>query len=363
MELRYYIIFGVVFLVLQLFLYSLGRTFGWLFNLTLRKRRFITLVSFLAVDAIFLLQMARVITAVREIAMVLAFLLFAFFASLITGLFYHLTRKHRRINTWLRIAYPVILAGITGTAVYNAYMPVVIHQTIVLDKPLEKPLRVGLASDLHLGKLFGNQQLDELAAIFQRENVDLILLPGDIMDDNTKIFEAENMRPHLAKLQAPLGVYATLGNHDFFGEQRQIAQAIEDAGIQVLWDQSVMINHQFTLVGRNDATFHERPSTKSLLQSVDTTKPVILLDHQPNEIEQHAKLPIDVQVSGHTHKGQVFPANLITKMLYRLDYGYEKIGNGHFVVTSGYGFWGVPIRLGSQSEVWILEIQGKNAAN
>ena len=86
---------------------------------------------------------------------------------------------------------------------------------------------------------------------------------------------------------------------------------------------------------------------------------MFLLDHQPNEIEEHAKLPIDLQVSGHTHRGQIFPANLITRFIYPLDYVYEQIGNGHFVVTSGYGFWGIPMRLGSQSEVWILEVKGK----
>lgn len=83
-----------------------------------------------------------------------------------------------------------------------------------------------------------------------------------------------------------------------------------------------------------------------------------MLDHRPTEIEKHSKLPIDLQVSGHTHKGQIFPANLITALIYRLDYGYEKIGLGHYVVTSGYGFWGIPMRLGSQSEVVILDVTG-----
>ena len=82
------------------------------------------------------------------------------------------------------------------------------------------------------------------------------------------------------------------------------------------------------------------------------------MDHRPDQIEQHARLPIDLQVSGHVHNGQVFPANLIVKQLYRLPYGYEAIGNGHFFVTSGFGFWGIPFRLGSQSEVWIIDVSG-----
>lgn len=99
-------------------------------------------------------------------------------------------------------------------------------------------------------------------------------------------------------------------------------------------------------------------ATATLLKQVDTHKPVILLDHRPSQIEQHAQLPIDIQVSCHVHNGQVFPANLIVWAINRVHYGYERIHNGHFFVTSGYGFWGVPFRLGSQSEVMIIDVQG-----
>lgn len=357
MELRYYFTYAAVFIFLQLFLYSFTRTLGWFFNLSITKRKALTLISYLVVNAIFLLQLARVISAFRSVALLLAFLLFAFLASIFTAFCYHLMRKKK--SHWLRIAYPFILFGSLGLGVYNAYVPKVIHQTIVLDKPLDKPLRIGVASDFHLGKLFGGKQLDKLAEIFNQENVDLILLPGDIMDDNVQAYIAEDMRPHLAKLKAPLGVYATLGNHDFFGQQELITKEIEAAGIKVLWDQAVEIGNQFTIIGRNDHLYKKRPTTAELLQNVNTQKPVFLMDHRPDEIEIHSTLPIDLQVSGHTHRGQIFPANIVTYLMYRLDYGYEKIGNGHFVVTSGYGFWGIPLRLGSQSEVWILEVKGK----
>jgi hypothetical protein len=355
MELRYYIIFTVAFLALQLFLYSFGRTLGWLFNLQPKTRKWITGLSILGVDALFILTLTPTITAFRSVALILALLLFAFMLSILTACIIKLSKG--KASKCLRATYPFAFAGIIGLSVYNAYTPVVIHQTLTLDKPLKQPLRIGLASDTHLGKLFGDKQLDELAEIFNREKVDLILLPGDIMDDNVEAYVAENMRPHLAKLQAPLGVYATLGNHDFFGEQQQIAQEIQKAGIQVLWDQAVEINGQFTIIGRNDKTFRDRVPTEKLLVEVNTELPVFLLDHQPDEIEKHAQLPIDLQVSGHTHKGQIFPANLMTKLIYPLDYGYKKIGNGYFVVTSGYGFWGIPMRLGSQSEVWILDVK------
>ena len=98
---------------------------------------------------------------------------------------------------------------------------------------------------------------------------------------------------------------------------------------------------------------------EKLLLQVEPGKPVILMDHRPSEIMAHSKLPIDIQLSGHIHNGQIFPANLLAAYVNRLAYGYEKIGLGHYFVTSGYGFWGVPLRLGSQSEVWIIDVKGK----
>jgi len=99
-------------------------------------------------------------------------------------------------------------------------------------------------------------------------------------------------------------------------------------------------------------------ATTALLAHVDTEQPIVLLDHRPSDIEAHSQLPIDLQVSGHTHNGQIFPANFIVSAINRLGYGYEAIGKGHFVVSSGYGFWGIPFRLGSRSEIWLINLVG-----
>lgn len=363
MELRHYITFAVSFIVLQLFVYILNRTLYWLFSdkLSHKARRVIRLLTYGIANFVIILSITRVFSF-RVGAFLLVCLLFVSFTSIACALIYRLLCRHvvqTSLNRTLRLIYPFALAGLVTFALYNAYVPTVRHYQVTLDKPLS-PIRIGVASDLHLGKLFGAKQLDRLAQIMQQENVDLILLPGDIMDDNVEAYLNENMRPHLAKLQAPLGVYATMGNHDFFGAQQTIAEEIQRAGIHLLMDQSVTINHQFVIVGRNDNLYTQRLSTEALLQNVDTSLPIFLLDHRPDQILQHAKLPIDLQVSGHAHNGQIFPANIVTKMMYPLSYGYEKIGNGHFFVTSGYGFWGVPMRLGSQSEVFIIDVVGNN---
>lgn len=363
MEFRYYIIFAVVAVVLQLFLFIFDRTLRWLLKNKLSKTSLLglSLFAFLSINAVILLTIFRIYPNFRLSAWILAFLLYSSFASLSCFILFKLGKQWQnstKFNRTLRLFYPIVLAGLFGLSIYNAYTPKILHYQIQLNKPLPS-LRIGVASDFHLGTLFGGKQMDELATIFNREKVDLILLPGDIMDDNVNAYLAEKMQPHLAKLKAPLGVYATLGNHDFFGDKIRVAQEIRQAGLQLLEDESVVVNHQFVIIGRNDEMAVNRPETKTLLQTVDTKLPIFLMDHRPTDVMKHSQLPIDLQVSGHTHKGQIFPANLFTMLMYDLAYGYKQLGNGHYFVTSGYGFWGIPLRLGSQSEVLIIDVIGK----
>ena len=355
METRHYITMAVALLALQFMLFGFSRTLGWLFNLNPKTRTKLTLILFLLFNALIAIAPLRLYAeSFRVSALLLTLLLFSTFSSAIVGIL------HRFFKSWdkaLKLLYPILFLGFIGLGLYNAYTPVIRHYQVKLDKPMQ-PLRIGMASDLHLGRLFGSTQLDTLADIMRQEKVDIILLPGDIMDDNVNAYLAEKMQPHFANLQAPLGVYATLGNHDFFGDQQRIEAEMRKAGIIPVMDESVVIDGRFTLIGRNDDLVKNRPTTAQLLKGVNTALPVILMDHRPTEIEQHANLPIDIQLSGHAHNGQIFPANFIVKLIYRLSYGYEQINHGHFFVTSGYGFWGVPMRLGSQSEVMIIDVVG-----
>lgn len=251
-------------------------------------------------------------------------------------------------------------AGLLGLAIYNAYVPVVRHLRLTIAKPLAAPLRIAMVSDLHLGWLVGNHHLDQLKQIIQREKVQLLLMPGDIMDDDIKHYQARQMHSHLQALvnQLPLGVYATLGNHDLYGNRVAISTALQQAGVQVLTDQAVVINEQVWLAGRLDDVVGNRKATAELMPP-NLNQLIILMDHRPSEIDKNSQLLIDLQVSGHTHNGQIFPANFIVKYLNTVAYGYKKIRNTHVVVSSGYGFWGVPFRLGSQAEVWVIELVGE----
>lgn len=264
----------------------------------------------------------------------------------------------------------VSFGGFVGLAVYNAYTPVVRHLTINIDKPMAFDVRFAVVSDTHLGSLVGRRQLDKLTEILVGQQVDVMLMPGDIMDDDTKIYEADEMATSFARaMTAPsFGTVVSLGNHDLYRTHafEKINAAIKDSKAILLNDESMTMDIvkngetvRLNFIGRYDEHYHARKSAQALVAEVDTSLPTILLDHRPSQIEQNVALPIDLQVSGHTHNGQVFPANFIVKYLNRVAYGHEEINGTHVVVSSGYGFWGIPFRLGSQAEVWVVDMKGK----
>lgn len=356
-------VFIAVLIALQFLIYCAARALLWQFRIQApaQRKTFYILAYALCNGftlAALILRQSLLFRLNAALLVALLYIALTGLAVLVIGRIARRLRQPEKLGRDLRRIAPALLIALFALSVYNAYTPVVHRVSIRIDKPLAQPVRIGMASDTHLGTLVGARQLDKLAQIMQQEKADIILLPGDIMDDDTAAYEAEHMQPHLSKLRAPLGVYATLGNHDLFGAQRQITRAIEAAGITVLND-GIIETGGLTVIGRPDDLDKGRLKTAELLKQADTSKPVVLLDHRPSEIELHSTLPIDIQVSGHVHNGQIFPANLIVRAINRLHYGYEKIGNGHFFVTSGYGFWGIPLRLGSQSEVLIIDVEGR----
>ncbi|TNH05837.1 metallophosphoesterase [Testudinibacter sp. TR-2022] len=358
---RYLIIFAVVILTAQLFIYVTNRGLRWYLKPYIGQKCgfLLSALLWLLPNILMAITASRVFPQYRITAFVLFLLAYAFMLTLGLWLIRLLVKRvvnPLKLDRTLRLVAPLLYVSIIGFGLYNAYTPYVQHYAIHSDK-LQGSLRIGLVSDLHLGKLFGAKQLDKLAEIMQQQQVDIILMPGDIMDDNLTYYLAENMQPHLQKLRAPLGVYATLGNHDFFGAQQQIRLALQAAGINVLADEAVSIDNRFVVVGRNDHLDKTRLPLNQLLAHLPQDNRLrILLDHRPDDIIENSQLALDLQLSGHAHKGQVFPANLITNVIYPLDHGYLNLNNRHFVVTSGYGFWGIPFRIGSQAEVVVIDI-------
>lgn len=274
----------------------------------------------------------------------------------ITNLVIYLFKK--RAVFWIGTGVVTIFTLIFMIGSFNAWNPVVRHYDITLSQSNEQPnLKIMLASDLHLGPVVGESHLQKLVDIAEEVKPDIILLAGDIIDDHIEPYQEENMGETVSNLQAPLGVYAISGNHDVYGNDLpKLVQEMNQAGIQFLRDEAILVNDQFYLVGRKDLAEGGRKTNASLLKDLDQTKTIIMLDHQPSELNEAQKAGVDILLSGHTHKGQLAPANLLTGMLFENDGGYLKKENLHSFVSSGFGTWGPPLRIGSRSEVMVINI-------
>jgi predicted MPP superfamily phosphohydrolase len=247
---------------------------------------------------------------------------------------------------------------------WNASNPIVRNYEITIPKGAGKlkELRIAVASDLHLGTIVGNKKLQVLVDRMNSLKPDLILLPGDVIDDDIKPFIRYNMGGIMKQLKAPLGVYAVLGNHEYMGGHiKEFTEQMRASGVDVLMDRSVRIADSFYVIGRKDKAAESikpngRMQLEELLADVDQSIPLILMDHQPHRLDKAEAAGVDVMLSGHTHRGQMMPNHYITRRLFELDWGYLKKGNLHAIVSSGYGTWGPPIRIGSRSEIIELVI-------
>lgn len=285
------------------------------------------------------------------------FMVYAALMTAVIALIYCWLLKREHRPKLIRSIGVMIYVGIVSLTVFNAYSPVVHRLTVLTNKPLDKPLNIALASDTHLGRWFGNRQIDKMVSLIDEEHPDMVVLAGDIMNDTTIYYDKTNMHEHLSKLRAPLGVYAVLGNHDYLGYEEAIAEAVTNAGITVLDNKSVLLNESVWLVGRSDDVDSKRLSAEKLLSTVNVDKPVIFLEHRPTAIDEIKDLPVDLHLSGHTHGGQIFPLTMLKQWFQPLVHGTKNIKDTQFLVSSGYGFGAVPFRLGTRAEIWMITLQ------
>lgn len=212
-------------------------------------------------------------------------------------------------------------------------------------------MSVVAVSDIHLGNMIRRPRLEKYVELINKQNPDLILIAGDLFDRNLHSVKIQKMDQVLSKLKAKHGVYAVLGNHDYFGNVNQAIDIINRSGIKLLRDSAVTIDNHLHLIGRDDRTNSRRKPLKHIISDIRGELPTLLMDHQPANLKEAVENNIDVQISGHTHNGQIYPINRIVAKIYELAYGYRKTGKTHFYVSSGLGLWGAPIRLGTQSEI------------
>ncbi|SET52580.1 hypothetical protein SAMN05660297_02671 [Natronincola peptidivorans] len=241
----------------------------------------------------------------------------------------------------------------------------IVRYEVQLDKEVEtlQEVNIVMLSDLHLGRFVNRNQLEKIVEEISSLSPDLIVMPGDIIDDRVDTFVEQNMMEVFHKLNPPLGIYASMGNHEYIGGQVEEAEKyFIKSGINVVRDQHVKIANAFYLVGREDKAYERfigspRKSLEEILLDVDRGLPIIMLDHQPVDIDEAGAAGVDIQLSGHTHRGQLFPFRIFTRKIFMVDWGYEKIGNTHVIVTSGAGTWGPPMRVGHSSEIVHVKVR------
>ena len=252
----------------------------------------------------------------------------------------------------------MVVLFVYGNIHYNNKVRVRIE--LPTGKKLAHEYKVVMMSDLHLGYHNRRKELARWIDMINAENPDLVLIAGDIIDGSMRPLKEERMAEEFHRLKAP--VYACLGNHEYFSGSPEAQQFFRDAGIHLLIDEAAVIDSSIVIIGRDDRMNMRRKPIKELVSQ----NPLfgkgqgeafsIVLDHQPYNLDRAEAAGIDFQLSGHTHRGQVWPISWITDHIYECSWGNHQRGNTRYYVSSGIGIWGGKFRIGTQSEYVVANI-------
>ncbi len=233
---------------------------------------------------------------------------------------------------------------------------------ITTSKKLEKPLKIVMASDLHLGYNNSRKTLARWVDMINAEHPDLVIFGGDIIDVSTVPLFEDDFAAEFRRLEAP--AYAAFGNHEFISGADGSMKFYRDAGITILRDSAARAMG-ISLIGRDDPyaghiSGRPRRTVGELKMDIDPSEFTILIDHQPYHLEEAEAAGIDFQFSGHTHRGQVWPISLVTDLMYEKSWGHHQRGPTKYYISSGLGIWGPKFRIGSQSEYLVLTLSPDN---
>lgn len=256
------------------------------------------------------------------------------------------------------LASIVVIAGHINALLINVKeIPLTIHKKVT--GPSE--VKILMASDIHLGALIGERREKKLLDIVREQKPDMVLLCGDLVDGEIAPVLRKNLGKHIQEINTPLGTYAILGNHEYIGGIDKTLPYLQSINIKVLMDETVTLPDGIQLVGRNDRSAGRGSNgpkpLSELLAGIDPSKPVIVMNHQPFNLQEAADDNVDLHLSGHTHHGQLWPFNYLTQAIFEVSWGLAKKGNTNFYVSSGYGTWGPSVRVGNRPEVVIFKLK------
>lgn len=224
-------------------------------------------------------------------------------------------------------------------------------------------MKVLMVSDVHLGALIREHREKNLLRIVKEQQPDLVLICGDLIDSEIAPVLRKKLGQHIQEIQTPYGVYAVTGNHEFIGGINKSLSYLKSIHVKVLLDSIITLPNGVQIVGRIDkAAGNSQLSPKplsELLSDINHQRPIIVMNHQPYNLSEASDAKVDLHLSGHTHHGQMWPFNYITKAIFELSWGYLKKEDTHFYVSSGYGTWGPAIRIGNRPEVVVFNLEFK----
>lgn len=303
---------------------------------------------------------------------VLHFLLGSILMEGINFVVCRVVRERRGRNVW-DIIFKSGIVSVLLTAVLMGYGYINMHQvrettyTLHTSKTLTEDLRIAQISDLHMGTTMDVEKLAEYAAKIQEEKPDMLVLTGDIFDERTEKAQMEESVRVLAGITTRYGTYYVWGNHDpnqYVSTQKYsmdtLRSTLTASGIRVLEDEALQITPELAVVGRVDSSIdRDRESIGGLLSGIDRNSYIVLLDHRPVGLEENAAAGIDLQLSGHTHAGQIWPTGQLGELvgITEKNYGLETIDDFHAIVNSGIAGWGYAIRTGGHSEYVIVDVR------
>jgi predicted MPP superfamily phosphohydrolase len=256
----------------------------------------------------------------------------------------------------------LFLGGLSGYSAWQIRLDQVVVQTRKLPAQVEK-LTIAQISDVHLGPMVGERRLARIVGLLERVKPDLVVATGDLVD--AQMDRLNNLAAMLATLNPPLGKFAIAGNHEFYAGIRQSGLFLKAAGFNLLRNEGVNLDGLINIVGVDDPAGKRRypensvvgKEEKILLADSDSERFTLLLKHRPR-VENESIGQFDLQLSGHTHGGQIFPFNLITRLFYSRQRGLHRLDKGSVLyVSRGTGTWGPPMRFLSPPEVTLIELQ------
>lgn len=283
-------------------------------------------------------------------------LVFIIFCLSLLFLALHLLLLVFKIN-WLRVLGPLSLAVmglLCATAVWNGLKtPAVKYVDVHIDGA--PSLTAAVLSDTHLGLGVSLSRFEKALAVLQKEKPDMLLVLGDVFEYGPG---RNQYAQALARFQAPMGKYGVLGNHEYYTGYDQSLDFYRQSGITLLQNELAHPAEHLTIAGVKDvrtARVQEKDVTR-LLESVPAGNAVFYLSHQPLFVQTAADAGVGLMLSGHTHNGQIFPFNWLVKQQYPYIYGLYTVDHLNLYVTSGWFYWGMPLRLFAPAEMAVIRV-------